>query len=179
MDANVLCQGWLTPALPTRTYIPYIHYIHTGYTLNKAALKLLVVHGLPKYYVDERTSEEDVRVARILREFGVLPYETKDQDGGERYNPFWPGKHLYYRVAPNGTRARGYYGWYSQYSIDIKSGLDHSATYSVAFHYIKDDEMYRMHALLHGMCPVPSRLQSIWPWASAFSDLLSWRDFTF
>lgn len=48
----------------------------SGYTINKAALKKLVVDGLPMWSPHERTSMEDVMVARLFRNFGILPYET-------------------------------------------------------------------------------------------------------
>jgi len=119
----------------------------SGYTLNKAALKALVVHGLPKLYVDMETSAEDVLIAWVFRRMGIYPYETKDATGAERYNPLSPGRHYRYRKSSN------YTDWYKRFGIDIQYGLNHSATHSVAFHYIKHDEMYRIHALLHGMCP--------------------------
>jgi glycoprotein-N-acetylgalactosamine 3-beta-galactosyltransferase len=60
----------------------------SGYTMNKAALKLLVVEGFPNYFPHMHTFSEDTMVARIFRKFGVYPYDTKDENGGERYNPF-------------------------------------------------------------------------------------------
>lgn len=60
----------------------------SGYTMNKAALKLLVVDGFPNYFPHLKTFSEDTMVARILRKMGVYPYDTKDEEGGERYNPF-------------------------------------------------------------------------------------------
>ena len=121
----------------------------SGYTLNKAALKLLVVNGFPRLFTSAVTSMEDVMVARILRHYGVYPYETKEESGGERYLPFSPGYHYSYRMPAAGH----YQDWYAQYSIDIKEGLDHCAARSVAFHYIKDDMMYRLYALLYHLCP--------------------------
>jgi len=121
----------------------------SGYTLNKAALKLLVVNGFPQFFMHAVTSMEDVMVARILRQYGVYPYETKDEAGGERYMPFSPGYHYSYRM----PAADHYQDWYAKYSIDSKEGLDHCASRSVAFHYVKDDMMYRLYALLYHLCP--------------------------
>jgi hypothetical protein len=53
-----------------------------GYTLNRAALKTLVVRGLPRYHTNTAWSAEDILVARVFREFGILPYDTRDEDGG-------------------------------------------------------------------------------------------------
>lgn len=120
----------------------------SGYTLNKAALKTLVVYGFPKYFPNLRTFSEDTMVARVLRNFGVFPYETKDEAGGERYMPFMPGHHYGYRLPDDHEQ-----DWYAKYSINIKEGADHCAARSVAFHYVKGDAMMRLHALLYHLCP--------------------------
>ena len=118
----------------------------SGYTLNKAALKTLVLNGLPRYFQNERTSTEDVVIAWVFRRLGVVPYPTKDNTGGERYNPLSPGTHYRYRMT-NHKR-----DWYRKYALDLQFGLNHSATHSVAFHYIRSDDMYRLHALFYGLC---------------------------
>lgn len=120
----------------------------SGYTFNKAALKLLVVEGFPKYFPHAHTFSEDTMVARVLAKFGVFPYETKDEFGGERYMPFMPGHHYGYRMPKNHDE-----DWYARYSINIKEGVDHCAARSVAFHYVKGDAMKRLFALVYGLCP--------------------------
>ena len=58
----------------------------SGYTMNKAALKGLVTEGLPNVFPHAYTFSEDTMIARLFRKkFGVVPYETKDEAGGERY----------------------------------------------------------------------------------------------
>ena len=89
----------------------------SGYTLNKAALKILVVHGLPNYFPHAHTFSEDTMVARVFRKFGVLAYDTKDENGSERYMPFMPGHHYGYRIPADPTE-----DWYARYSINIKQG---------------------------------------------------------
>jgi len=120
----------------------------SGYTINKAALKALVVDAFPICMPHLHTFAEDVMVAQCLRKkISVYPFDTKDEAGGERYMPFQPGHHLTYR-APANKRD----DWYAKYSIDIKYGLDHCAAESVAFHYIKPPLMRNMHAILYGYC---------------------------
>lgn len=120
----------------------------SGYTLNKAALKSLVVKAFPVCMPHLKTFAEDVMVAQCLRnKIGVFPFDTKDDDGGERYMPFQPGHHLTYRPPADKTS-----DWYSNYSIDIKYGMDHMSAESVAFHYIQPPLMKRMHAILYGHC---------------------------
>eukprot|EP00978_Attheya_sp_CCMP212_P046446 scaffold392673_cov59-Attheya_sp.AAC.1 len=119
-----------------------------GYTLNKAALKLLVTEILPIQFPNLHTFAEDVMVAGGLRKFHVLPYDTKDETGGERYMPFQPGHHMTYRFPEKNPEK----DWYYNYSINIKFGLDHCAARSVAFHYIAPPLMRRMHAILYHFC---------------------------
>lgn len=120
----------------------------SGYTMNKAALKALVVDAFPTCQPHLHTFAEDVMVAQCFRnKLEVFPFDTKDEKGGERYMPFAPMHHLNYHI-PEEVKS----DWYANYSIDIKEGLDHCAARSVAFHYIKGDMMKRMHAILYGHC---------------------------
>lgn len=120
----------------------------SGYTMNKAALKLLVTEGFPNYFPHAHTFSEDTMVAKIFRKLGVLPYDTKDEDGGERYMPFLPGHHWGYRMPKDTAK-----DWYAKYSINIKEGPEHCSPKSVAFHYVKDEMMKRLFALAYGLCP--------------------------
>ena len=61
----------------------------SGYSLNKAALKSLVVTAFPTCMPHLKTFAEDVMVAQCLRnKIKVYPFDTKDDNGGERYMPF-------------------------------------------------------------------------------------------
>ena len=126
----------------------------SGYTMNKAALKTLVVEALPNIMPHRHTFSEDTMVAKLLKNFNVYPYETKDETGGERYMPFMPGHHYRYRMPPNKKD-----DWYAKYSINIKEGLDHCAAKSVAFHYVKDNDMKRLYAYLYHLCPDDEKRQ--------------------
>lgn len=58
----------------------------SGYTMNRAALKLLVTQGLPSFNPHRKTFSEDTMIARLFRKrFSVYPYPTQDEAGGERY----------------------------------------------------------------------------------------------
>lgn len=120
----------------------------SGYTFNKAALKTLVVNAFPKYFPNLKTFSEDTMVAKVLRRYNIFPYDTKDEAGGERYMPFMPGHHYGYHL-PEDVET----DWYAKYSINIKEGVDHCAARSVAFHYVKQNDMIRLHALLYKLCP--------------------------
>jgi hypothetical protein len=118
-----------------------------GYTLNKAALKLLVTEGLPVMHSQLRTSAEDLRVAEVFRRFRVLPYPTHDRDGGERYHHFTPGLHQLSAMPEQ-------YKWYDRWARPLgrRGGANHSSVYSVAFHTVGEGTMLRFHALVYGYC---------------------------
>ena len=121
----------------------------SGYTMNKAALKVLVTEGFPNYFPHLKTFSEDTMVAKLLKKVNkIVPYDTKDDAGGERYMPFNPGHHWSYRLPKNPKD-----DWYATYSIDIKEGPEHCSPQSVAFHYIKGPMMKRLFALAYGLCP--------------------------
>ena len=90
----------------------------------------------------------DTMVARIFKKMDVLPYDTKDDDGGERYMPFMPGHHWGYRLPKDPNK-----DWYAKYSINIKEGPEHCSPDSLAFHYVKGDNMKRLFALAYNLCP--------------------------
>jgi glycoprotein-N-acetylgalactosamine 3-beta-galactosyltransferase len=121
----------------------------SGYTMNKAAFKLLVTEGFPNYFPHAHTFSEDTMVAKLFRKMGVLAYDTKDEDGGERYMPFLPGHHWGYKLPKDPANSKD---WYAKYSINIKEGPEHCSPKSLAFHYVKDKMMKRLFALAYGLC---------------------------
>ena len=71
----------------------------------------------------------------------LLPTDTRDARGAERFHPFTPGQHLSYKRDKN--------DWYTKYSVDLLEGPAYFAPDSVAFHYVKPDLMDHMDAVLH------------------------------
>lgn len=123
--------------------------------MNKAALKMLVTEGFPNYFPHMKTFSEDTMVARLFKKINnVVPYDTKDDAGGERYMPFTPGHHFNYYLPKKIVRSpkEEGYDWYANYSIDIKEGVEHCSPQSIAFHYVKGDMMKRLFALAYGLC---------------------------
>lgn len=58
----------------------------SGYTLNKAALKYLVVKT-PSTYLRRKTSAEDVMVSSVLAKVAGVPViDTRDEYGDQRYH---------------------------------------------------------------------------------------------
>jgi len=117
-----------------------------GYLLNKASLKLLASNALDNPLCQPHLHGfwEDVQVASCLKKTaGVLPFDTRDYQGRERFHPFTPGSHLTYRISPKNP------DWYAKYSVELKEGLDCCSDASVAFHYVKETLMLKLHALLY------------------------------
>jgi glycoprotein-N-acetylgalactosamine 3-beta-galactosyltransferase len=117
-----------------------------GYVLNRAALKLLAENALdnPLCQPHLKGFWEDVQVANCLKKAaGVLPFDTRDEHGRERFHPFTPANHLVYRVPKSGK------DWYAKYSIDLKEGEECCSANSVSFHYVKHQLMPKIHALLY------------------------------
>jgi hypothetical protein len=55
-------------------------------------------------------------VLTALQTGNILPYDTRDEFGRERFHPFTPGQHLGYRVPPKDP------DWYAKYSPELKVG---------------------------------------------------------
>mmetsp|Transcript_31745 Transcript_31745/g.95438 ORF Transcript_31745/g.95438 Transcript_31745/m.95438 type:complete len:161 (+) Transcript_31745:2254-2736(+) len=116
----------------------------SGYTFNRAALELLYdsfdepfcaphLHGF----------WEDVAVADCFKKgpWRLVPRDTRDDTGAERFHMLSPGQHLQYRLAPR--------DWVTQYSFDLKEGMDYFSVESITFHYLQPDLVRHMDALLH------------------------------
>jgi hypothetical protein len=116
-----------------------------GYTLNKAALKLLVLKGLPEYHPSMWKSNEDLKIGQALRQLGVPPYRTTTDHNSVRYNHFPPGRHF------RGSEPHFYKETYTR-GLNYTRGEKHSAVYSVSFHYLDPAKMKKVHALLYGFC---------------------------
>ena len=57
----------------------------SGYTFNKATLRIFVEKVLPQCHTSERTSAEDKFVGLCLGEHGIHCHNTADIRGGQRY----------------------------------------------------------------------------------------------
>jgi hypothetical protein len=124
----------------------------SGYTLNKAAVKLLV-HATSGWIHENNTdSREDLFVTSILAEQGVHTCDTRDKDGANRYVPntpaiMWDFKHKY---PP-------------KFNIELHKGIRAFSNETVAMHLnyrktLKKTEcsfhelIYRYHDFFTGRC---------------------------
>ena len=96
-----------------------------------------------KHCHQQISATEDVEIANCLTYLGISFTDTRDVHGRERFHPFAPGTHLYWRHSPS--------DWYEQYNKEwgVLTGKDCCAPDSVSFHYIKKASMVRhVHALV-------------------------------
>lgn len=60
----------------------------SGFVMNKAALKALVVLAIQQFEPHAQVFTDDWYLGRSLGELGVVMYDTQDEKGGERFMPF-------------------------------------------------------------------------------------------
>ena len=132
-----------------------------GYTLNKAALKALVL-SFPTCLPNLTMPNEDMNVAFCFREKGILPFETKYMNGADSYMHMDP--EFYFNFDPKKNPRF----WCPKFNpLNRNAGPDHVAERSVSFHYVKGgDAIRRVHSILYGYCarlnvtlgpPVPTK----------------------
>ena len=126
-----------------------------GYVLNKMALRLLgpelaKPHKLsPQCAAEVRDSAEDVRVAACLEHLGVLPADTRDAAGEERFHPFNPGDMATTNINPH-VQVPGSADWFAKYVAEFRprTGLACCSRFSVSFHYMTPVLMHEVHRAL-------------------------------
>jgi glycoprotein-N-acetylgalactosamine 3-beta-galactosyltransferase len=86
----------------------------------------------PKCWPHQRGFWEDVNVATCLSSSPehIVPYDTRDPLGRERFHPFNPGNHLTYRIPPKNP------DWYAKYNPNLKIGFECCSAESISFHYL-------------------------------------------
>ena len=117
-----------------------------GYVLDKKALAILRDNiDRPKCYAHQRGFWEDVNVANCLnKSAGIEAIDTRDELGGERFNPFSPGVHLTYRIDHSNSM-----DWYPKYNPYLKEGLACCAKDGISFHYISSDLLRQLSSYLY------------------------------
>jgi len=116
-----------------------------GYILDNKAVKILAENiDTSKCYPHQRGFWEDVNVANCLKKSPakIVPYDTRDSVGRERFHPFNPGLQLTYRIPPNPD-------WYAKYNPDLKLGYECCSTDSISFHYLKEQSLYELYSYVY------------------------------
>ena len=141
-----------------------------GYLLNSAALQVLGPHlDSPQCHPDFTNSWEDYMIASCLKTLGIVPEDTRDQTGAERFHPFSPAMTLKYNRNSLGYR------WFTNYtetydrsvlrflhvhlhfSTDVasyrKEGLACCSEHSVSFHFCNARLIRQLDYMLYDCRP--------------------------
>ena len=105
-----------------------------GYVLSRKTLRALE-RQLSTCRPNQHGFWEDVNVALCLKNEGILPIDTRDDAGSERFHLFNPGHILSWRPPkPDPTK-----DWFYVYSMGNKVGMDCCSDESIVFHYVKEE----------------------------------------
>jgi len=121
-----------------------------GYALSRGTLRKYITVGWDHQDCspNRHTAMEDVMIAQCLRDvFQIGLTDTRDDQLRERFHPFAPASHYYWRPPEEGNT-----DWYKDYNEEWPPLLGEKccAPDSVSFHYIKKPAMVRhLHALLN------------------------------
>ena len=129
----------------------------SGYTLNRAALKLLVeeLFPTPRCMPHWPASYEDRLVASCFRSVGIQCMDTNDEHNETRYHTWNADQHAAWRI---GKPAQDWKKLVDFHGIAWKEGLGQISESSVSFHLKKpnaktvDSGMRRYHVILYGLC---------------------------
>jgi glycoprotein-N-acetylgalactosamine 3-beta-galactosyltransferase len=137
----------------------------SGYTLNRAALRVLVADrfAMPECKPNDIRSDEDVMVSDCLRSVVNCTHSVDDKDES-RYHPYHAHFHATWTYPDPAN-------WYPAellvqgITATMKGGLESISETTVSFHLVKtnihnapetnfwDRGMRRYHAILFGLCP--------------------------
>jgi glycoprotein-N-acetylgalactosamine 3-beta-galactosyltransferase len=128
-----------------------------GYTLNRAALDVLVEDQLPKFLPNNTDSREDIFIGSAFHEAGIKLSRTEDADGGVRYGGSAEVQYHFKGVGPSSpTRVNKMYGL-----PPPVHGINGTSEQYISFHLKQDDRVkkkekvneliYRYHAILNDL----------------------------
>jgi len=119
----------------------------SGYTLNRAALKMLVQEGFPVCRPFVNASAEDRFVGDCFRSFGVRGYDARDDAGEQRY---LNEPNFVYYFHPNNTDAMSRWWAGNTRGMPPKYGLEAASHESVSFHHIRTPaKVRRIYKILY------------------------------
>ena len=124
-----------------------------GYALSHATLRkfLTVADDAKHCSSNEKTSAEDIMMAKCLHYLGIMVTDTRDKLGRERFHMFMPGRLYNWDITAK--------NWYKTFNLDwgLKNKANCCAPDTVSFHYAKQPAMVRhLHALLYHCGPSDS-----------------------
>mmetsp|Transcript_27387 Transcript_27387/g.38218 ORF Transcript_27387/g.38218 Transcript_27387/m.38218 type:complete len:311 (+) Transcript_27387:185-1117(+) len=124
----------------------------SGYVFDDVAMKGLSQH-IADCFVGKKSSADDMLMGCCLEEkLGILPVDTRDSAGGERFHPFDPQFCSDYTLPKDKAKAMRE-DWFYSYSLKpIKERMAHCAPDTVAWHHLPPHFVHQLWKLWNG-CP--------------------------
>ena len=150
-------------------HMPYPNKIYcgggSGYTLNRAALDVLVQDRLPRCWPYAIDPKEDLLVGYCLAPQLKCQHNTDEFDES-RYHPLTPAYHANWKQRQRGMWSPSLLKEAHRITAAAKEGLASIAATSVSFHLVRQihkrhnatfvlndaDYMRRVHAIAYGLC---------------------------
>jgi hypothetical protein len=131
----------------------------TGYTLNRAALRVFSERSLAHVFPNAHDSREDMYLGGALAEQGIFVSDTKDVNDGDRYGGSATSTYNFKGISPAGIK------WLKHYfGLKYKKGIDSISEQFISSH-LKDSKMEmieinrtipelmrRYHVILNDLC---------------------------
>lgn len=117
-----------------------------GYVISNAGFRQMLEHGLLKDNCsippepDDPESSEDVETGRCLEKVGVPVISSLDSEGRETFHPYPPYKHLI------GPLPSYIVTWGKN---PVVTGEGSCSKYSITFHYMSPQSIYRMEQIIY------------------------------
>ena len=114
-----------------------------GYALDRVALGALVQNlDTPACDPHGQHQFEDYWAGKCMRQGGVVPLDTRDAQGRQRFNPFQPWNHYQYKEGTD--------DWFAKYSLEpLKYQLEAVSRKGVSFHYQPRKDMLQTNRYLY------------------------------
>lgn len=117
-----------------------------GYVLNKVSLRALSTSLEAGQCSDMPTSAEDVNVANCLRMSGIVPWNTQDAGGADRFHHFPP--HYAWRFPREEFHAETH--WWKENIVDFHGPGDGGVSVeALTFHWVRTPYMDLLDMLFH------------------------------
>ncbi|XP_065674701.1 glycoprotein-N-acetylgalactosamine 3-beta-galactosyltransferase 1-like [Hydra vulgaris] len=157
-DAFVVLENLRLFLNPHRTTDPHYFGRHfqtfkgynsggAGYVFSKETLRRFVRVMKDPFLCKEVSDFEDKEIGVCLSAVGIYPEETRDIKGRETFHPFHPLVH----VMPGLIKSNNWLYQYSKWEVRI--GPECCSDNSIAFHYIRPNDMYFLNFVLYQVHP--------------------------
>ena len=128
-----------------RHFVPHGGYNSggAGYVFSKETLIRFIRIMKDPFRCSLRSRAEDAGVGKCLAVVDVHPGDTRDELGRETFHPFAP----FYLLIPGFIKPNDWLHRYNKWKV--QTGPDCCSDHSIAFHYVKPNDMYTMEYFIY------------------------------